>query len=48
MLTLEPCLLENLLEKVPVNREKVIQVLQWLLDNNVVKFNEEQLLILGH
>jgi len=48
ILTQEPFLLDSLLEKVPVNREKMIQVLQWLLDNNVVRFNDEQLLMLSH
>ena len=44
----EPLSLESLFNSVPVNKDKVIQVLQWLLDNDTVKFNEEQLLILSH
>jgi hypothetical protein len=31
-----------------LNRDKIIQVMQWLLDNDIVRFNEEQLLILRH
>ena len=42
---LEPISLENLIEKVPVKREKLIEVLQWMMDNNLVKFNDDQLLI---
>jgi ATP-dependent DNA helicase RecQ len=48
VLTMEPNLLENLLEKIQVNREKLIQVLQWLLDNDMICFNEEQFLVPAH
>jgi len=46
LIAIEPLSLESLLDKISVNREKIIQVLQWLMDNNYVRFNEEQLLIL--
>jgi ATP-dependent DNA helicase RecQ len=45
VIAVEPISLEKLIEKVPINREKLIQVMQWLMDNNFVKFNEEQLLV---
>jgi ATP-dependent DNA helicase RecQ len=48
VLSREPLSLEHLLERMTVNRDKIIQVMQWLLDNDIVKFNEEQLLILRH
>jgi ATP-dependent DNA helicase RecQ len=48
VLTREPLSLEHLLERMTVNRDKIIQVMQWLLDNDIVRFNEEQLLILRH
>jgi ATP-dependent DNA helicase RecQ len=45
VLVTTPLALEQLLESVQVNRDKLISVLQWLLDNDFLKFNEEQLLI---
>jgi ATP-dependent DNA helicase RecQ len=48
LLTIQPCLLETLFEKIPVTRDKQIQVLQWLMDNDKVRFNEDQMLILSH
>jgi ATP-dependent DNA helicase RecQ len=45
VIALEPISLESLIEKVPVKREKLIEVLQWMMDNNLVKFNDDQLLI---
>jgi ATP-dependent DNA helicase RecQ len=48
VLTREPLSLEHLLERMTLNRDKIIQVMQWLLDNDIVRFNEEQLLILRH
>jgi ATP-dependent DNA helicase RecQ len=47
VLAVEPITTENLLEKIPANREKLLQILQWLLDNDFVRFNQEQLLILN-
>lgn len=43
-----PGVLETILEKIPATRDKLIHVLQWLLDNDVVKFDEEQKLKLTH
>lgn len=48
VLTRGPLTMDQLFESIPANRDKLIQVLQWLMDNNVVRFNEEQLLIPGH
>jgi ATP-dependent DNA helicase RecQ len=45
VIAIEPLSLENLFEKIPIHRDKIIEVLQWLMDNNFVKFNEEQLLV---
>jgi ATP-dependent DNA helicase RecQ len=45
VLVTTPLALEQLLESIQVNRDKLISVLQWLLDNDFLKFNEEQLLI---
>jgi len=47
-LSAEPCLLEKLLESKAAGREKLVNVLQWLLDNNYIRFNQEQLLELTH
>jgi ATP-dependent DNA helicase RecQ len=44
VLAIGPVGTEDLLEKIPAGREKLLQVLQWLLDNNFVRFNPEQLL----
>jgi ATP-dependent DNA helicase RecQ len=43
-----PVTLEILLETSTINRDKLIHVLQWMLDNEVIKFNEEQQLIPAH
>lgn len=48
LLTSEPNLLETLMDKIPAHRKKLIHVLQWMLDNNFIKFNEEQKLKLTH
>jgi ATP-dependent DNA helicase RecQ len=48
VLALEPLAPEQLFERIPANRDKIIQVLQWLMDNDFVRFNKEQLLILSH
>ena len=48
MLTVNPVVLEQLLTGINGEREKVIYVLQWLLDNDEIRFNEEQLLIPAH
>lgn len=37
-----PSLLEKLLETYSGHRQKIITVLQWLLDNNFIRFNQEQ------
>ncbi|HEX2395536.1 MAG TPA: ATP-dependent DNA helicase RecQ [Bacteroidales bacterium] len=44
----EPYELEKLLEGTTWQRYKLISVLQWLLDNNYIRFNQEQLLELTH
>jgi ATP-dependent DNA helicase RecQ len=48
VLALEPLAPEQLFERIPANRDKIIEVLQWLMDNDFVRFNKEQLLILSH
>lgn len=47
-LTAEPNQLEKILDSKTWRREKVISVLQWLLDNNYIRFNQEQLLELSN
>jgi ATP-dependent DNA helicase RecQ len=50
-IALEPLSLEQLVNRVAINRDKIIEVMQWLLDNDRIVFNDEQLLILrdkGH
>jgi ATP-dependent DNA helicase RecQ len=38
-----------LTEKLAFNREKTLEVIQWMLDNDILHFNEEQQLFLtGH
>jgi ATP-dependent DNA helicase RecQ len=45
VIALEPLSLESLFGRISVSRDKIIQVLQWMMDNNMLKFNEEQLLV---
>jgi ATP-dependent DNA helicase RecQ len=47
VIALEPLSLEQLLSRVAVNRNKIIEVMQWLLDNHQLHFNEEQLLVIA-
>ncbi len=48
MLSAEPAGLDILLEKIRVNRDKLIHVVRWMLDNNFLRFNEDQFLVLTH
>jgi ATP-dependent DNA helicase RecQ len=41
VLNLEPLSPDELFERVAVHRDKVIEVLQWLLDNDELKLNGE-------
>jgi ATP-dependent DNA helicase RecQ len=41
-LNLEPYLLNDLVDKINFDDPKIIKVIQWLFDNNKVKYNEEQ------
>jgi|WetSurSiteA1Bulk_404760.scaffolds.fasta_scaffold00934_2 ATP-dependent DNA helicase RecQ len=41
-----PLSAEQLFERVPAGRDRLIQVLQWMMDNDVVRFNKEQLLVI--
>jgi ATP-dependent DNA helicase RecQ len=41
VLSLEPLVHEQLFERVAVHRDKLIEVLQWLLDNDQLKMNDE-------
>jgi ATP-dependent DNA helicase RecQ len=45
IIALEPIAPEQLFERIPYNKDKVTRILQWLMDNNLVRFNEEQMLI---
>jgi len=47
VLSLEPLSPENLSERVPVNRDKLIEVMQWMLDNDIIRFNNEKLLFIN-
>jgi ATP-dependent DNA helicase RecQ len=44
-LATNPSGIEQFLENSTINRDKLITVLQWMLDNDFIRFNEEQLLI---
>ena len=46
ILALEPVRPDDLLNRVAFSREKVIQVIQWLLDNNLAAYTEDQKLML--
>ncbi len=43
----EAIALEKLLEKSDTNREKAFYVLRWLLDNDFIRFNPDQLLVVN-
>lgn len=46
VLALEPLQPEQLFERIPASRDKLIQVVQWMLDNDQVRYNEQRLLML--
>ena len=45
IINLEPVSLNVLIDKIPVKEEKVIQVIQWLLDNMYIAYDENDKLI---
>jgi ATP-dependent DNA helicase RecQ len=47
VLALEPLTPEQLFERIPAGRDKLIEVLQWLLDNDNVRYNEKQMLVVN-
>ena len=42
-----PIGLTELVNKIPFNKEKLIQTIQWLLDNGQLKYNSENMLEWG-
>jgi ATP-dependent DNA helicase RecQ len=45
VLTLEPLTPEQLFDRIAVHRDKVVEVLQWQLDNDQLKMNDEMKLV---
>ncbi len=45
IINLEPVRLNDLIDKIPVKEEKIIQVIQWLLDNIYIAYDEDDRLI---
>lgn len=45
IVNLEPISLHDLIDKVPFKEEKIIQVIQWLLDNNYIAYDEKDKLV---
>ena len=39
---LEPILMNQLIEKIPFKSQKSVPVIQWLLDNEVLNYNNEK------
>ena len=42
LILLEPLTLNQLIDKIPFQKEKLIKTIQWLLDNNYLKYNNEK------
>lgn len=42
---MEPATLNELVDKIPFNRDKLIQTIQWLLDNGMLKYDETNKLV---
>ena len=42
---MEPATLNELIDKIPFNRDKLIQTIQWLLDNGILKYDETNRLV---
>ncbi len=42
ILNLEPCLLNELIDKIDSDESKIIKVIQWLFENKKIKYDEEQ------
>lgn len=42
IVNLEPCLLNDLVDKIDNDEAKIIKVIQWLFENHKLKYNEEQ------
>jgi ATP-dependent DNA helicase RecQ len=45
LLNSEPYLLNDLMNKINLDSEKIIRVIKWLFDNNKIKYNEERKLM---
>jgi ATP-dependent DNA helicase RecQ len=45
VVSLEPINLNDLVDKIPFKDEKIVQVIQWLLDNLYIAYNEDQKLV---
>jgi ATP-dependent DNA helicase RecQ len=46
VLALSPLPPEQLFERIPADRDRLIEVIQWLLDNDLLRYNDEQQLYL--
>ncbi len=42
IVNLEPCLLNDLVDKIDSDESKIIKVIQWLFENKKLRYNEEQ------
>jgi len=42
IVNLEPCFLNDLVENIDSDESKIIKVIQWLFENNKIKYNDEQ------
>ncbi len=42
IINLEPCLLNELVDKMDFDESKIIKVIQWLFENKKIKYNEKQ------
>ncbi len=42
IINLEPCLLNNLIDKLEFDESKIIKVIQWLFENKKIKYDEKQ------
>jgi hypothetical protein len=47
VIALESARLEDIYKKLPFNRDKLTRVIQWLLDNGILRFTPDQRLVLS-
>ncbi|MDD4150375.1 MAG: RecQ family zinc-binding domain-containing protein, partial [Bacteroidales bacterium] len=42
IINLEPCLLNDMIEKIEFDESKIIKVIQWLFEDKKIKYDEKQ------